>query len=198
MIIEALVSTRNEDGSVNLAPMGPVFTGDWSRFELRPFSTSDTFANLNRTREGILHITDDVELLARAAVDRLSTMPKMQSGNRVSTSAISNACRWYEFHVDSVTETHSRAAMNCRTVYEHRQRDFIGFNRAKNAVLEAAILATRVNFLPQQEILDQFRRFEVIIQKTGGDQEVAAFQLLQQFVLETNPAPTLTNSTTPT
>jgi hypothetical protein len=194
MIIETLVSTQNADGSVNLAPMGPFFSGDWSRFELRPFATSHTYANLKRTREGILHITDDVELVARAAVDRLTVLPDLQPGKRVSAFAISNACRWYEFQVDSITEIQPRITMNCRTVYEHRQRDFIGFNRAKNAVLEAAILATRVSFLPHQEILDQFSRFEVIIQKTGGAQEHNAFQMLQQFVLESLSAHAKTHS----
>jgi hypothetical protein len=196
MIIETLVSSLNEVGTTNLAPMGPLFIGDWSRFELRPFHTSQTYSNLKRTREGILHITDDVELMARAAIDRLVEMPAMERGKLVAVSAVANACRWYEFRVDSVTELLPRVSMQCRTIYEHRQRDFLGFNRAKHAVLEAAILATRLDFVPQQEVFDQFRHFETIVQKTGGEQEFAAFQMLQQFVLQSVRSITTKNSET--
>ena len=35
------------------------------RFVLRPFPTSKTWLNLQRSGHGVLHVTDDVELLAR-------------------------------------------------------------------------------------------------------------------------------------
>ena len=38
------------------------------------------------------------------------------------------------------------------TVAEGRRRDFFGLNRAKHAVVEAAILATRVPLLPLEAI----------------------------------------------
>jgi uncharacterized protein len=182
MIIETLVSTTNENGTVNLAPMGPSIGETWERFELRPFLTSQTYANLKRTGEGIVHITDNVELLARAAVNQLDELPELQAGRAVSVMAVSRSCRWYEFRVDSITEHPPRTMMQCRTVYEHRNRDFVGFNRAKNCVLEASILATRVSFLPVEEIAEQFRRFQTVIQKTGGVEEHIAFEMLQHYV----------------
>ena len=70
-ILEGIVTTRNEDGAVNVAPMGPIIDPDEAphitRLHLRPFQTSTTFANLARTRQGVFHVTDDVLLLARAA-----------------------------------------------------------------------------------------------------------------------------------
>ncbi len=38
------------------------------RFVLRPFRTSTTYRNLKAHGEGVLHITDDVLLLARTAI----------------------------------------------------------------------------------------------------------------------------------
>jgi hypothetical protein len=58
-------------------------------------------------------------------------------------------------------------------------REFFGFNRAKHAVLEAAILATRTDFLPAAEILSEFARLRVAVDKTGGPAERRAFELLQ-------------------
>jgi len=61
-------------------------------------------------------------------------------------------------------------------------RDFFGFNRAKHAVVEAAILATRTDFVPIGEILADFKRLAVLVQKTGGDDEHRAFQFLLDHV----------------
>jgi hypothetical protein len=61
-------------------------------------------------------------------------------------------------------------------------RDFFGFNRAKHAIVEAAILATRTQFLPMDEILCEFRRLSVPVQKTAGPDEFRAFQFLLDYV----------------
>ena len=72
--------------------------------------------------------------------------------------------------------------MQCQVVDSGRQRDFFGFNRAKHAVLEAAILATRVQFLPAALIRSQLEQLAVIVGKTAGAQEHRAFDLLQDYV----------------
>ncbi|MFQ5658361.1 MAG: DUF447 domain-containing protein, partial [Candidatus Methylomirabilales bacterium] len=59
---------------------------------------------------------------------------------------------------------------------------FVGFNRAKSAVIEAAILATRIRFLGRGNILNDFARLREIVHKTGGEQEHAAFQYLFEYV----------------
>ena len=65
-----------------------------------------------------------------------------------------------------------------------RLRDFFGFNRAKHAVVEAAILATRIHLLAAEEIAAEFRKLGVIVGKTGGDQEKEAFAFLERYVAE--------------
>lgn len=186
MILEAIVTSRNEDGTTNISPMGPSVSADMSRFEIRPFDTSQTFANLKRTREGVLHITDDVELFARSAISKLEEPPEMQTAETVDCEVIANACRIYEFRVEFIEETGPRVCLNCKTTHERRNRDFFGFNRGKHAVLEAAILATRLDFLPLEEITRQYQRLSTIVTKTGGPQEQKAFDLLQEFVVRTN------------
>lgn len=182
MILEAIVTTINDDGTPNISPMGPtVNDASLKTFELRPFPTSRTFANLKRTKMGVLHITDDVEMFALAALGSLNT-PPLQDASRVTGKIISDSCRWFEFQVEFIDETGPRISLNCRTVHQGRMRDFWGFNRAKHAVIEAAILATRIDFLPAEEVRDQFTRFESIIIKTGGEQEKSAFDRLSQFV----------------
>ena len=189
MILETIVTTINQDGSTNASPMGPrldVQPGSdlqtIDRFELRPFDTSQTFTNLKRTQSGVLHITDDAEMFARSAIGTLDPFPETRPAEEVDGNIIVGACRSYEFVVEFIDETGQRMSLNCRTVKSHRQRDFVGFNRARNAVLEAAILATRLEFLPAAEIADQFFRLNTIVDKTGGPCEHAAIAMLNEYV----------------
>ena len=64
-------------------------------------------------------------------------------------------------------------------VHRHSLREFFGFNRAKHAVIEAAILATRFHLLPADEIEAEFRKLRVIVDKTGGDAEHEAMAFLE-------------------
>jgi hypothetical protein len=58
----------------------------------------------------------------------------------------------------------------------------MGFNRAKHAVLEAAILATRTHLIPADQIRDEFARLQVIVDKTAGPREREAMALLTDYV----------------
>ncbi len=188
MILETIITTLNVDGTLNVSPMGPTVnleadgTPSLDLFELRPFNTSKTFANLKRTKAGVLHITDNVELFARAAIGEFKVVPEAYQCLMIEGKVLRDACRSYEFQVEYIDETGPRMNLNCRTVQVHRNRDFFGFNRAKHAVLEAAIIATRLDFLPAAEVADQFTRFNTIVGKTGALNEQRAMDLLNQFV----------------
>ena len=71
--------------------------------------------------------------------------------------------------------------MEAEVVERGRLRDFCGFNRAQHAVLEAAILATRVERLPADEIFAQLDRLRPLVEKTGGAAEERAWAFLDQF-----------------
>lgn len=191
MILEGLVTTINEDGSTNVSPMGPQVDEDLEFFVLKPFDTSTTFKNLKRSRMGVLHVTDDVGTIARAATGKLkSQSPATTPASTVKGQILINACRAYEFEVQHIDESMPRIHLNCRTVHVHRLRDFWGFNRAKHAVIEAAILATRLDFLPAEEVSDSFLKLETVVHKTGGESEKESFELLKSYVTLSNSSPT--------
>jgi hypothetical protein len=149
---------------------------------LRPFQGSKTYQNLKRTGKGVLHVTDDVELLARAAVDRLEQAPRLIKAANEAGFILADACRWYAFRVESLDDRHERTEIIARVADRGYLRDFFGFNRAKHAVVEAAILATRVAFLPPSVILAELDRLAVPVQKTAGDEELRAFAFLDTYV----------------
>jgi len=184
MILEGLVTSLAADGSMHLAPMGPSVDAGMTRFMLRPFPTSQTYQNLRRHPEGVFHVTDDVLLLAQASIGRLPNAPAHRSASLVRGFVLTDACRAYEFHVGSVDDSEQRVKMECEVVHAEHLRDFFGFNRAKNAVVEAAILATRVHLIPVEEILTEYAKFDAIVRKTGGEQERAALDVLLEYVAE--------------
>jgi uncharacterized protein len=179
LVLEGLITTTNPDGSLHLAPMGPHVEADFTRFTLRPFLTSTTYRNLCAHPEGVLHVTDDVLLLARAAVGKVDPLPAHRPAAKVKGFILNDACRYYEFVVVSRDESSERVSMQAEVVAVGRQRDFFGFNRAKHAVVEASILATRFHLLPLAEIAAEFQRLRVIVAKTGGPAEHEAMDSLE-------------------
>jgi hypothetical protein len=184
MILEGIVTTVSAPGVLNIAPMGPRVGVAMDRFVLRPFKTAQTYRNLVEHGEGVLHVTDDVLLLARAAVGRLEPLPDVEPAEHVHGYVLCDTCRYYEFRVVAIDDRDERVSIEAATVHSGRRRDFFGFNRAKHAVVEAAILATRVALLPAAEIAQELRRLAVLVQKTGGAQEQEAFRFLSEFVAQ--------------
>ncbi len=181
MIVEGIVTTIGPDGILNVAPMGPKFEEDWSRFVLRPFRTSTTFRNLEACGEGVWHITDDVLLLARAAIGSVLDV-ETKATTVVNGRILLTSASYHEFKVTSLDATEDRAIIVAETVASGRLRDLTGMNRAKHAVVEAAILATRVAILPIEQIRAEFHRLFPLVEKTGGPAEQAAFSLLRAHI----------------
>ena len=176
------MTTVSPGGVVNLAPMGPIVDESMTRLILRPFQSSTTFANLQDRPEGVFHVLDDVLLLARAAIGGLDPLPETFPAETIDGVVVADACRWYEFRVEACDTTDERAELTARVVHSGRLRDLLGFQRARHAVVEAAILATRVHLLPAEELRDQFQKLAVIVEKTAGPSEREAFGLLSGHV----------------
>ncbi len=178
MILEGLVTTTDRDGLPHLAPMGPRVSLDFRQLLLRPFPTSQTYHNLVRHPQGVLHVTDDALLLARAAIGLCDPFPPVRAADVVQGYVLADCCRYYEFEVREIDASRERVSLQVAVVHEGRTRDFFGFNRAKHAVLEAAILATRLHLLPHEEVAAEFQKLRVIVEKTGGPDEHLAMDLL--------------------
>jgi beta-RFAP synthase len=181
-LLEGIVTTLDADGSPHIAPMGPIVDAAFERLLLRPYRSSTTYQNLKRTGQGVLHVCDDVELLARAAVGRLDPLPPLARAEAVEGVILTDACRWYAFHVESIDDRQERTDIVARVVDRGRLRDFFGFNRAKHAVIEAAILTTRLDLLEAEHVRVEFDRLAVLVDKTGGQQERRAFNFLREYL----------------
>ncbi len=184
MILEGIVTSLSVTGELNVAPMGPIVNESMTWLHLRPFQTSQTFRNLKERPQGVFHVVDDVLLLAKAAIGKLDTPPETFAAEKVTGRVLASACRWYEFEIESLDATQDRTDIRARVVHVGRLRDVFGFNRAKHAVLEAAILATRLHLLPREEVVRQLAALRSPIEKTAGPNELAAFQLVCDHVTD--------------
>lgn len=179
------MATKDRSGRVNVAPMGPVVDSDFQSFTLRPFAGSTTFQNLLETRCGVFHIVDRVDVIAAAAIKRLENIPPTESAKVIDGAVLLDCCRWYELKVVDIDTSDQRSVMGCEVVYTGEFRPFWGFNRARHAVLEAAILATRLHILDRTFVVDQLELFRSAVEKTGGVEEKEALQMLSDFCRDT-------------
>jgi hypothetical protein len=177
-IIESIVTTVAVDGAVNVAPMGVEWGED--AIVLKPFLETATYRNVLATRAAVVNLIDDVRVFARAAISNpeYSTEPAVA----VNGVVLANCCSWRELEVGTIDSTPPRSRIDAAVVHVGVRREFIGFNRARHAVLEAAIYATRLHLLQPEFIESEMQRLQVIVDKTAGPCEAEAMALLVDFV----------------
>lgn len=184
VILEGLVTTTVASGDMHVAAIGPTvddrerWSGPLRRLVLRPFPGSQTASNLLRSRAGVFHAVDDVLLVARIVAGRLDGRPAARPAESITGFVLADACRAWEFQVDAVDDSAERLWLAAQVVREHAGRPFLGFNRAAHAIVEAAILVTRLHLSDAVEVQRQFRDLEPLVAKTGGPREREAFDLL--------------------
>jgi hypothetical protein len=182
VIIETIVTTMDAEGAVNCAPMGVEWDPDLQpdAIVLKPFLETATYRNVLATRAAVVNLVDDVRVFAKAAISNpaYETVP----AETVRGVVLAGACSWRELEVTSIDSTPPRSRIETRTVYQGVRREFIGFNRARHAVLEAAIYATRVHMLSRDFLLAEVDRLQVIVDKTAGPREFEAMDLLAQYI----------------
>lgn len=178
MIIETIVTSTAPDGTINFAPMGVEWQDD--ALVLKPFLETTTFRNVGAGRVAVVNLTDDVMLFARAALSD-PQFPSFPAAV-VRGVVLEAACSWREVEVVGVDDTPPRSRIETRVVHRGFRREFIGFNRARHAVLEATILATRTHLVPMEQIREEVARLQVIVDKTAGPREQEAMAFVTEYV----------------
>jgi len=178
VILETIITTVARDGAVNVAPMG-VEWGD-EAIVLKPFLETATYRNVIATGAAVVNLTDDVRVFARAAIanPEYPTVPAVS----IRGVVLADGCSWREVEVRSIDSTPPRARIETTVVHRGTRREFIGYNRARHAVLEAAIYATRVQLLPRAFLDSELARLQIIVDKTAGPHEHEAMALLADYI----------------
>ena len=177
-IVETVVTTINPDGSVNCAAMGV----EWGeqRIIIKPFRGTRTLRNLRATQAAVVNLTDDILLFSQAALG--DPQPPTRPAARVDGAVLDDACSWREVRVEAIDDSAQRARVSTVVVGGGTGREFLGLNRARGAVLEASILASRARLLPAEEIRAELRRLHVLLDKTAGPREHEAMAFVTGHV----------------
>jgi hypothetical protein len=178
MIRETIVTTVDAAGAVHIAPLGIIADGEgWI---IAPFRPSVTIDNLRAVPFAVANYTDDVRIFAGCLTGRRD-WPTVAC-DEIPVPRLAGALAHAELAVTSVHEDAQRPRFHCRVVRHVSHAPFGGFNRAKAAVVEAAILVSRLDFLPRHKVEAEMAYLAVAIDKTAGPQEEEAWRWLVEKV----------------
>ena len=177
-IIETVVTTINPDGSVNCGAMGV----EWGeeRIVIKPYAGTRTLRNLRATGAAVVNLTDDVLLFSQAALG--DPHPPTRPAASVEGAVLDDASSWREVRVEAIDDSAERARVSTVVVDRGTGREFLGLNRARHAVLEASILASRARLLAGEDIRAKLSRLQVLVDKTAGPRERDAMEYVARHL----------------
>jgi uncharacterized protein len=184
MIRETIITTQCSEGRIHIAPMGVHNLGD--EFLIMPFRPSTTLDNLLASRCAVVNYTDDVRIFAGCLTGRRQW--PLVDAEQTPGKRLANALAHAELKLIRIEEDQQRPRLYCTVLHEANHALFRGFNRAQSSVLEAAILVSRLNFLPWEKIRTEIDYLRIGVEKTAGPAEWEAWEWLMAAIEEFKPA----------
>jgi len=173
MIHETIVTTR-ANGHTQIVPLGVRHEGE--HIVLAPFRPSKTLDLLLASRCAVVNYTDDVRIFAGCLTGRYDW--PTQHARQVACERLTNCLAHTELLLDAMEDDGVRPRLLFRPVLSETHAPFTGFNRAQAAVIEAAILVSRLDLLPREKIDSEMRYLAIAVEKTAGAREREAWQWL--------------------
>jgi hypothetical protein len=177
-IVETIVTTQSAAGEVHIAPLGLIEAG--AHWILAPFRPSRTLDNLREVPFAVASHTDDVRVFAGCLTGRRDW--PLVAADSIPGQRLSRALSHWELAVDAVEEDDTRPRFRCRLAQVGQHGPFAGFNRAQAAIIEAAILISRLHMLPPEKVESEIAYLSIAIAKTAGPREEEAWGWLMDKV----------------
>ena len=178
MIYETVVTTMNPDGTVHIAPMG--IRAKDEEYLIAPFKPSRTLDNLINSGVAVINATTEVLIFAGCLTGRQDW--PVSDATHIACKRLAAALFHVEVRVEHRKDDELRPVFTCARVHSESHAPFTGFNRAQAAVVEAAILVSRLHLLPEQKIRSELEYLGIAIKKTAGEKERMAWQWLMEKV----------------
>lgn len=178
-IRETILTTIDATGIVHIAPLGIIEEdGFWV---IAPFRPSRTLDNLAATGTAIANLTDDPLIFAGCLTGRKDWPLLPVEGCPVPR--LEAALAHDVLTVESIAEDETRPRFRCRVASSASHAPFTGMNRARAAIVEAAILVSRLHMLPAEKIEAEIAYLNIAIEKTAGERERQAWYWLMERVI---------------
>ncbi len=184
-IFEAVVTTVDTDGTVHVAPFGVRYRGP--QVVLMPFKPSATLDNIRATGHAVLNLTADTRVFASSVCARWLGAPPygpppLVPTHRIPGLRLAGALAHSELELVDDDDHAERPTLSLARVLEVTHAAFPGFNRAQAAVVEGAVLVSRLHMLPPDKVDGEMAYLQIAIDKTAGPAEREAWGWLQQAV----------------
>lgn len=177
-IFETVVTTQSPDGVPHVAPMGVRYQGE--RVVLMPFKPSTTLANILATRSAVLNLVTDTRVFAGCVTGRREW--PLVPAQQIAGQRLACALRHVELQLDEFVDDAQRPVLRMARVHEASHADFLGLNRAQAAVVEGAVLVSRLHMLSLEKIDSEMAYLQIAIDKTAGPGEHEAWGWLREAV----------------
>jgi uncharacterized protein len=179
MIFETVVTTCSASGEPHVAPMGVRYEHD--EVVLMPFRPSTTLDNILATECAVLNIVDDVRVFAGCVTGRRQ-WPLVDVQPRPRAVRLDAALEHVVLRLAGRQDDAQRPVLRLQRAGGAVHRRFIGFNRAQAAVIEAAVLVSRLQMLSAEKIAGEMSYLQIAIDKTAGEAEHEAWGWLRDAV----------------
>lgn len=174
MIYETIVISTDANGKPHIAPFGVRERDGF--IVIAPFRPSSSLDNLLAQKTATLNLTDDVRVFAGALTGRRDW--QVASATNIQGYVLESALTHQELVLDHIVEDEQRPQLYFKVVHEAQHKAFKGFNRAQAAVVELAVLVSRLHMLSADKIDNEMQYLKIAIDKTAGERELQAWQWL--------------------
>jgi uncharacterized protein len=178
MIFETIISTVNQDGEPHVTPFG--VRHEDGNIVISPYKPSITLDNILTTKCAVMNLTDDVRVFADALAGK--PYPALLAGQSVSAMRLANCLAHVELELIEVHDDALRPQLVMKKVAEFNHKPFAGFNRAQGAVIELAVLVSRLHMLPKEKVMSEKAYLQIAIDKTAGEREIEAWRWLVEKI----------------
>jgi hypothetical protein len=178
MIYETIITTVDARGLAHVTPFGIRWQDDL--VIISPYKPSTTLANILATQYAVMNLTDDVRVFAAALCGRSAW--SLLAAEKISGFRLADTLTHKELKLVKVEDDALRPQLFFEVVYEALHRPFQGFNRAQAAVIELAVLVSRLKRLPMEKIEQELEYLSIAIDKTAGPREREAWTWLLEAV----------------
>jgi hypothetical protein len=178
VIYETVVTTVSREGVAHVAPMGVRYPS--GRVVLMPFRPSTTLDNIMATRLAVLNIVSDTRVFAGCVTGRRSW--PLVPADRIAGVRLAAALNHVELSLQEMHDDAQRPVLHMTRLHDATHAPFMGFNRAQAAVLEGAILVSRLHMLPCAKVDAEMKYLQIAVDKTAGPEEREAWGWLTEAV----------------
>ncbi len=178
MIFETIISTVNSQGDVHVTPFGIQMQD--GLVVISPYKPSATLENILATQHAVMNLTDDVRVFAAALTRRHAW--ELTPAEKIRGYRLTETLAHKELKLVKVNEDAQRPQLFLEVIHAVQHQSFLGFNRAQAAVIELAVLASRLNMLEKNKVLTEMQYLQIAVDKTAGERELQAWGWLTEKI----------------